>query len=144
MKDRMVSAVLVAALISVSGVAQPEKPPVKPPSPAQKAGSQPLKAGQLHSYYGIISDGQCAAKGSHAEVMKKASVNSAANCVKGCARRFGYVLYNPSSRTVHKLSDQELPRDFPNQRVRVKGRLDKATNTIIVSSIEPAGKKIGR
>src|SRR5579859_6044119 len=76
--------------------------------------------------------------------MKKASVNSAANCVKGCARRFGYFLYNPSSRTVHKLSDQELQRDFPNQRVRVKGRLDKATNTIMVSSIEPAGKSVGR
>ncbi|HET9838622.1 MAG TPA: DUF5818 domain-containing protein [Candidatus Angelobacter sp.] len=141
---KMVSAVMTMAIFAVLGFAQTPKPPVKPPSPAEKPGAQPLKAGQLHTYHGIITDGQCAAKGSHAEVMKKASVNSAANCVKGCARRFGYVLYNPTNRTIHKLSDQELPRDFPNQRVRVKGRLDKATNTIVVSSIEPAGKGIGR
>jgi uncharacterized protein DUF5818 len=139
----MVSAVLMAAIYPALGLAQ-AKPPVRVPSEAEKPGAHPLKAGQLHTYYGVISDGQCAAKGSHNEVMKKASVNSAANCVKGCARRYGYVLYNPSTRTIHKLSDQELPRDFPNQRVRVKGRLDKATNTIVVSSIEPAGKKIGR
>ena len=144
MKHRMLRAAFAVAFFAASSLAQTPKPPVKPPSPAQKPGSQPLKAGQLHTYYGIISDGQCAAKGSHTEVMKKASVNSAANCVKGCARRFGYFLYNPSSRTIHKLSDQELPRDFPNQRVRVKGRLDKATNTIMVSSIEPAGKSVGR
>jgi hypothetical protein len=139
MKYPILKAAIATAVLSVCTLAQHgAAPPVKPPSPAEKPGAQPLKAGQIHTYYGIISDGQCAAKGSHAEVMKKASVNSAANCVKGCARRYGYVLYNPSSRTVHKLSDQEVPRDFANQRVRVKGRLDKATNMIVVSSIEPA------
>ena len=136
MKQRILGTVLALMFFILSGVAQTPKPPVKPPSPAEKPGSQPLKAGDVRTYLGIISDGQCAAKGSHAAVMKRASVNSAANCVKGCARRYGYVLYNPSSRKVYKLSDQELARDYPNQRVKVKGRLDKATETIYVSSIE--------
>lgn len=136
MKHRIFSVALSVVVFSIAGVAQTPKPPVKPPSPAQKPGAQPLKAGEARTYLGIISDGQCAAKGSHAEVMKKASVNSAANCVKGCARRYGYVLYNPSSRKIYKLTDQELARDYPNQRVKVKGRLDKATETIYVSSIE--------
>jgi len=139
MKYPILKAVIASAVLSVCSLAQHgTAPPVKPPSPAEKPGAQPLNAGQIHTYYGVISDGQCAATGSHAEVMKKASVNSATNCVKGCARRYGYVLYNPSSRAVHKLSDQELPRDFANQRVRVKGRLDKGTNVIVVSGIEPA------
>jgi hypothetical protein len=133
---RMVCTILAMTFFAVLGTAQTAKPPVKPPAPAQKPGSQPLKAGDERTYLGIITDGQCAAKGSHTEVMKKASVNSAANCVKGCARRYGYVLYNPASRKIYKLSDQELPRDYPNQRVKVKGRLDKATQTIYVSSIE--------
>jgi len=138
MRQQMLDTILAIALFAVSGVAQRDKPPVNPPSPAEKPGSQPLKAGQPHTYTGIISDGQCAAKGSHAEVMKRASVNSAANCVKGCARRYRYVLYNPTSRKIYKLSDQELPREFPNQKVKVKGRLDRNTETIYVSSIEPA------
>jgi hypothetical protein len=86
---------------------------------------------------GVISDGQCAAKGSHKEVMKKASVNSAANCAKGCARRYGYVLYVPSTKKIYKLSDQERPAELAAKKVRIKGALDKATQTIFVSSIEP-------
>ena len=136
MKHRILSVALSVAVFTVAGLAQTAKPAVKPPSPAEKPGSQPLKAGDVRTYLGVISDGQCAAKGSHDAVMKKASVNSAANCVKGCARRYGYVLYNPASRKVYKLSDQELARDYPNQKVKVKGRLDKNTETINVSSIE--------
>src|ERR1051326_4541481 len=135
---RMLGALLAINFLVLSGVAQTGKPPVKPPSPAEKPGSQPLKAGELHTYDGVISDGQCASKGSPPEVMKKASVNSAANCVKGCARRHGYVLYKPTSRKIYRLSDQERPAEFANEKVKVKGRLDKATDTIYVSSIERA------
>jgi len=136
MKHRILSVALSVAVFTVAGLAQTAKPAVKPPSAGEKPGSQPLKAGDVRTYLGVISDGQCAAKGSHDAVMKKASVNSAANCVKGCARRYGYVLYNPASRKVYKLSEQELARDYPNQKVKVKGRLDKNTETINVSSIE--------
>jgi len=92
----------------------------------------------MQTFTGVISDGQCAVKGSHAEIMKKASVNSEANCVKGCARRHGYVLYVPSTKKIYKLSDQERPAELAGKRATIKGALDKTTDTIYVSSIEPA------
>ena len=107
-----------------SAQAQPQKAPAKAAAPMQ-------------TFVGVISDGQCAVKGSHKEVMAKAKVNTAANCVKGCARRYGYVLYVPSTKKIYKLSDQERPAELAARKVRIKGALDKATQTIYVSSIEP-------
>jgi hypothetical protein len=107
-----------------SAQTQPKKAPAKAAAPIQ-------------TFIGVISDGQCAVKGSHKEVMAKASVNSQANCVKGCARRYGYVLYVPSTKKIYKLSDQERPAELAAKRVKIKGALDKATQTIYVSSIEP-------
>jgi len=103
---------------------QPQKAPAKAAAP-------------LQTFVGIITDGQCAEKGSHKEVMAKAKVNTQANCVKGCARRYGYVLYVPSSKKIYKLSDQERPAELAAKRVRIKGALNQATQTIYVSSIEP-------
>jgi hypothetical protein len=117
---------MVCALASQSTSAQ---------SKPQKA---PAKATALvQTFVGVISDGQCAVKGSHKEVMAKAKVNTAANCVKGCARRYGYVLYVPSTKKIYKLSDQERPAELAARKVRIKGALDQATQTIYVSSIEP-------
>jgi hypothetical protein len=109
-------------------------------SQATPAQSQPQKTqakAPIQTFVGVISDGQCAVKGSHKEVMAKAKVNTAANCVKGCARRYGYVLYVPSTKKIYKLSDQERPAELAAKKVRIKGALDKATQTIYVSSIEP-------
>jgi hypothetical protein len=103
-----------------------------------KAQKVPAKAAAaIQTFVGVITDGQCAAKVSHKEVMAKAKVNTAANCVRGCARRYWYVLYVPSSKKIYKLSDQERPAELAARRVRIKGALDKATQTIYVSSIEP-------
>lgn len=107
--------------------------PSAQPKPQKATAKAPIQ-----TFVGIISDGQCAVKGSHKEVMAKAKVNTAANCVKGCARRYGYVLYVPSTKKIYKLSDQERPAELAAKKVRIKGALDKATQTIYVSSIEPA------
>jgi hypothetical protein len=121
-----VAALLVCAVASQAAPAQPnaQKTPAKAAAPMQ-------------TFVGVISDGQCAVKGSHKEVMAKAKVNSPANCAKGCARRYGYVLYVPSTKKIYKLSDQERPAELAARKVRIKGALDKATQTIFVSSIEP-------
>ncbi|HLK08325.1 MAG TPA: hypothetical protein VKV30_10295 [Candidatus Angelobacter sp.] len=121
-----VAALLVCAFASQPTSAQstPQKAPAKAAAPVQ-------------TFVGVISDGQCAVKGSHKEVMAKAKVNTQANCVKGCARRYGYVLYVPSTKKIYKLSDQERPAELAAKKVRIKGALDKATQTIYVSSIEP-------
>lgn len=95
-------------------------------------------SGPVQIFTGYVFDGQCAAKGSHAEVMKRASINTDANCVRGCARRYWYVLYNPATKKVYKLSDQQQSAMFAAKKVKVKGSLDKATQTIQVRTIEPA------
>ena len=119
-----VTALLVCAFASPATSAQPK--------PQQTTAKAPIQ-----TFVGVISDGQCAVKGSHKEVMAKAKVNTAANCVKGCARRYGYVLYVPSTKKIYKLSDQDRPAEAAGKRVRIKGALDTTTQTIYVSSIEP-------
>lgn len=127
-KFRVATAIIACAVLSASGYAFQATPTQ---SKAQKA------TAPIQTFVGVITDGQCAVKGSHKEVMKKAKVNTAANCVKGCARRYGYVLYVPATKKIYKLSDQERPAELAAKRVKIKGALDKATQTIYVSSIEP-------
>ena len=132
MRYKRAIAVIGFAALLVCGFASQ---PTSAQSTQQKAAAKP--AAPMQTFVGVISDGQCAVKGSHKEVMAKAKVNTQANCVKGCARRYGYVLYVPSTKTIYKLSDQERPAELAAKRVRIKGALDKATQTIYVSSIEP-------
>jgi hypothetical protein len=133
--DRVNVLIGVAALL-VSFASQATASQATPAQPkAQKASAK--AAVPIQTVVGVISDGQCAVKGSHKEVMAKAKVNTQANCVKGCARRYVYVLYVPSSKKIYKLSDQERPAELAAKKVRIKGALDKATQTIYVSSIEP-------
>jgi hypothetical protein len=125
------AAFFAGAILSVCAFAFQATPPAQ---------AQPQKAqakAPIQTFVGVISDGQCAVKGSHKEVMAKAKVNTSANCVKGCARRYGYVLYVPSTKKVYKLSDQERPAELAAKKVKIKGALDKSTQTIYVSSIEP-------
>jgi hypothetical protein len=131
-KFRVATAIIACAVLSASGYAFQATPTQ---SKAQKA--PPKATAPIQTFVGVITDGQCAVKGSHKEVMKKAKVNTAANCVKGCARRYGYVLYVPATKKIYKLSDQERPAELAAKRVKIKGALDKATQTIYVSSIEP-------
>ncbi len=129
---RALTALFACAMLSASGFAF-QGAPAQPQ--AQKA---PAKAtAPIQTFVGVITDGQCSTKGSHKEVMKKAKVNTQANCVKGCARRYGFVLYDPATKKIYKLSDQERPAELAAKRVRIKGALNKATQTIYVSSIEP-------
>ncbi len=130
-KYPMLKAAIAAAVLSICSLGQQATPQPK----AQKV---PVKTtAPMQTFVGMITDGQCAVKGSHKEVMAKAKVNTAANCVKGCARRYGYVLYVPSTKKIYKLTDQERPAELAARKVRIKGALDQATQTIYVSSIEP-------
>ena len=131
-KYRALTALLAGAVLSASGFAF-QGPPAQPkPQKAAAKATAPIQ-----TFVGVITDGQCATKASHKEIMKKAKVNTQANCVKGCARRYGYVLYVPATKKIYKLSDQERPAELAAKKVKIKGALDKATQTIYVSSIEP-------
>jgi hypothetical protein len=140
-KQSAVSAVVVVVMLSVCSFAFQGTAPQTPaqPKPAQAPAKASAKAtAPIQTFAGVISDGQCALKGSHKEIMQKARVNTAANCVKGCARRYGYVLYDPATKKIYKLNDQERPAELAGKRVKIKGALNRETQTIFVSSIEPA------
>jgi hypothetical protein len=134
-----VGVTIASALLSVccfafqGGPAQPQQ---KKAATKEKAPAKPTAP--IQTFVGVITDGQCAVKGSHDEIKKKAKVNTSANCVKGCARKYGYVLYDLATKKIYKLSDQERPAELAAKRVKIKGALDKATQTIYVSTIEPA------
>src|SRR5580765_4088522 len=129
----VLSAVLVVLVLSVCSFALQNTPAQHEPQKAPTKAAAPVQ-----TFVGVISDGQCAVKGSHKEIMQKAHVNTAANCVKGCARKHGYVLYVPATKKIYKLNDQERPAELAAKKVKVKGALDRSTQTIYVSSIEQA------
>jgi hypothetical protein len=138
-KYSAVSAVVAVVMLSVCSFAFQGEVARSQQKQAATKEKAPAKAkAPIQTFTGVISDGQCVLKGGHKEVMQKARVNTAANCVKGCARRYGFVLYDPATKKVYKLNDQERPAELAGKRVKVKGALNKETQTIFVSSIEPA------
>jgi hypothetical protein len=100
--------------------------------------SDPRTEVSTQTFTGEIFDGQCSANGSHDAVMKKASVNSPANCARGCAKKHGLVLVVGAGKTVYQLDDLAQALPFAGQKAKVRGRLDKASNTLHVRSVEAA------
>lgn len=88
------------------------------------------------TFKGEIWDNICAKTGSHDAIMKKAGVNTSAKCAIGCAMTHGkYVLYNPSTKQVYQLDNQQQLLQFAGQKVQVKGTLEPSTSTIHVTNI---------
>jgi hypothetical protein len=99
------------------------------------------------TFTGEIFDSQCAKDGSHAMMLKKEGMGdkdpndpmAKAMCTKNCVKMGGkYVLYNAATKKVYQLDDQTKPEQFAGQKVKVTGTLDKATETIHVTNVEPA------
>jgi hypothetical protein len=91
-------------------------------------------AAQADTFSGVITDTMCGIK--HG-MMKNQPDDQ---CVKMCAKgEADYALFD--GKNVIKLSDQKMPAKFAAQKVKVTGTLDSKTNTIRVTSIEPADGK---
>jgi Protein of unknown function (DUF5818) len=108
------------------------------------------QGGKQKAFTGVIMDSQCAMMGSHQKMEKmhpkmfnKASSAltgpEARKCTLACVKMGGkFVLYNPKTKRTYQLSDQEKPREFAGEKVRVTGTYDAASKTIQVESIEAA------
>ena len=91
------------------------------------------------TYSGEIMDSQCAKMGSHEMMMKKEGIATEKQCTLGCIKMGGkFVLFNPTTKSVYQLDDQEKPMQFAGEKVKVMGTLDKATKTIHVTDIKGA------
>jgi hypothetical protein len=89
---------------------------------------------QADTFTGVITDTMCGAK--HGMMKNQPDDQCVKMCTKGQST---YALFDGTN--VIKLSDQKTPAKFAAQKVKVTGTLDARTNTIKVSSVEPADGK---
>jgi hypothetical protein len=95
-------------------------------------------------FRGEISDSQCAFNvhsltKSHEEMLKSKSGEagkSAASCSQFCIVHLGGKFVLASKGHVYHLDNQDLPRGFVSEKVKVHGVLDPKTETIHVVDIE--------
>lgn len=92
-----------------------------------------LSAPAGQTFVGVVSDQMCALD--HG-AMRMGPTD--AECAKACVEDHGtsYVLVD--GEQVYLLSDQQAPKAFAGQKVKVVGTLDQTTHVIAVTSISVA------
>ena len=91
------------------------------------------------TFAGEIMDSQCSSMGSHDKMLQSGAAKDARQCTLACVKMGGqFVLFDSAHKQVYKLDDQSGPEPFAGEKVKVKGTLDKATNTIHVKGIQRA------
>ena len=95
-------------------------------------------APKAKTFTGEIMDSQCAMNGSHAQMEKMNNMpDDSKACTLKCVAMGGkFVLYDTARKATYQLDDQEKPKEFAGQKVKVTGTYDKASKTIHVSTIE--------
>jgi hypothetical protein len=96
------------------------------------------------TFHGQITDSQCALNvhsltQSHQEMMKLKSGDAGhtpASCAQYCIVHLGGKFVLASKGHVYHLDNQELPRGFVGEKVKVRGTLDPKTEIIHVVDIE--------
>ena len=94
----------------------------------------------MATFVGQIMDSKCGTSGSHESNMKRLNAKDARECTLKCAKDASFVLYDPVSKTVYQLNDQEKPVRFAGEKVRISGMYDDWSQTIMIESIEAASK----
>lgn len=94
--------------------------------------------GRAHTFSGQIMDSQCAAMGNHNAGYKMTGTSTPKDCTLACVKAGGhFVLYNAARKATYKLDNQDEPRAFAGENVRVVGTYNRAAKTIHVEKIEP-------
>ena len=126
----MIKAGLAVAAITLLGAIVPAISPKKP---------QQSEAPKSLNLVGQIMDSRCAIEGSHDKMMRQNGMRNAKDCTLQCAKSGGsYVLFDPETKTVYQLDDQQKPEAFAGQRVRVSGTYDEPSKTMHIESIQAA------
>ena len=91
------------------------------------------------TFTGEIMDSQCAAMGNHDAGYSMTGTKTAKECTLACVKAGGkFVLYDPAQKITYKLDDQEKPKAFAGEKVKVTGTYDSGTKTIHVEKVEAA------
>ncbi len=96
--------------------------------------------GKAKAFTGEIFDSQCAMNNSHAQMEKmKGMADDSKMCTLKCVEMGGkFVLQDTAKKITYQLDDQDKPKEFAGQKVKVTGTYDKATKTVHVEKIEAA------
>jgi hypothetical protein len=91
------------------------------------------------AFFGEIMDSPCAKMGNHDAGFKMTGTSTPKDCTLACVKAGGkFVLYNAAKKATYELDNQEEPRQFAGEKVKVTGTYDAATKTIHVEKIEAA------
>jgi hypothetical protein len=99
-------------------------------------------AQDVKTYYGEVSDSQCALNvhsltRSHQEMLKSKSMGGTPrDCTLYCVNFHGGDFVLSSKKEVYRLDDQKAARPFAGQKVKIVGRMDADKKTIHVEKIE--------
>ncbi len=89
------------------------------------------------TFSGEIMDSACSAMGNHDAGYKMSNTHTPKDCTLACVKSGSkFVLYNSANKTAYQLDDQQKPRDFAGQKVKVVGTYDTSTKTIHVEKIQ--------
>jgi hypothetical protein len=89
------------------------------------------------TFSGMISDRYCVKANSHEMMMKRHNSQTTKDCIPDCVKAGGaYVLFDAAAKTMYELDDQKKPAAFAEQKVKITGTYDKATQTIHVTDIQ--------
>jgi hypothetical protein len=96
-----------------------------------------INAQKDSTFTGEISDRYCAKANSHEMMMKRHNSPTTKDCIPACVKAGGaYVLVDAATKTIYELDDQQKPARFAEQKVKVTGTYEKATQTIHVTDIQ--------
>lgn len=88
------------------------------------------------TYQGQIFDMMCAKMGNHDAGYTMTGTKTPKACTLACNKGGSpLVLYNKATNTIYKLDNQSEAKTFAGQDVKVRGTLDKSTNTIRVEAM---------
>jgi hypothetical protein len=90
-------------------------------------------------FSGEIMDSQCAAMGSHQQMMKPEGAKDAKECTLKCVAMGGrFVLYDSANKAVYQLDDQDKAKQFAGRKVKVSGSFAAATKSIHMQNVKAA------
>jgi hypothetical protein len=95
---------------------------------------------KVRTFRGQIWDSVCAARGTHRKVEKMYHLpEDTEQCLLTCIERLGgrYVLYIPRTGETYQLDNQQQPKRYAGQKVKVTGTYDRSTNMLYLQEIVP-------
>lgn len=93
--------------------------------------------GTNQTFSGEIMDSACANMGNYDAGYKMSNTHTPKDCTLACLKSGSkLVLYNSATKTIYQLDDQNKPKEFAGQKVKVVGTYNAGTKVIHVEKIE--------